>query len=450
MINEDNLKIEEIIYGLGLVSRHLDSVSHKLTEIAPEDFFDKLRKTIAKIDKPATPQQPPRSEIYLQQWHQFKQGNKTLLDKSALKYLCWESEIVEDPAFCMYIDSNAAEISTRAIKGLVSSIHSQWNKDSPNKKIVLFTADKISTYSGKDRTLTKWKSRVPILLGTSGPALFAKHMLLESFSEPKIAAEQWAIRENTRYMRYAVVNAVNQSIQNIAHNSRMRDYVLDTLLFWNGWNVNADGFQFTVKELILHPNVNLFEEKLRVKILSHHMLGDPRFPANKNKWLGIDKSAKQRFIAWLARRDIVFFFDYILKGKDPHGRRDFWLRYVDKIIDSRPLLSENTAFQIRGDQDVNFGRLSAGMNSAAFILRFGDIVVVEFSDVGKVYIYKNAEFEQKAVKDMWTNMPIREDRLKNRYLPDERKIRHQALKNIVNVDWRDKATSILAREGIRP
>jgi hypothetical protein len=120
------------------------------------------------------------------------------------------------------------------------------------------------------------------------------------------------------------------------------------------------------------------------------------------------------------------------------------------MIASRPLLSEKTAFQIRSDKDVNFGRLSAGMNSAAFILHFGEVVVVEFSDVGKVYIYKNAEFEQKAVKDMWTNIPIREDRLKNRYLPDERKIRHQSLINIVNVDWRDKATSILAREGIRP
>jgi len=111
------------------------------------------------------------------------------------------------------------------------------------------------------------------------------------------------------------------------------------------------------------------------------------------------------------------------------------------MIASRPLLSENAAYPFRGNNDVNFGKLSYSPNRAAFILHFGEVVAIEFSDVGKVYIYKRNEFEQR-VENMWTNTSIREDRLKNQGLPDERMICH--------VNWQYKVQNILAREGIRP
>ncbi|HKZ41580.1 MAG TPA: EH signature domain-containing protein, partial [Candidatus Hodarchaeales archaeon] len=182
-------------------------------------------------------------------------------------------------------------------------------------------------------------------------------------------------------------------------------------------------------------------------ILNHRLLGDPR--RYRSKWLGVDEIAVQRFISWLSKLDIVFFFDNVLQGRDRQGRRKFWLQYVEKMTSSRPFLSEMTARQFAHVRDVNFGKLTGGANQAAFILHFGEIVVVEFSDVGKIYIYKRNEFEKK-IPDMWTMRHMIEYDLKDRRLPEERKIRHQPLNRIVNVDWREQTTSILAREGIRP
>jgi hypothetical protein len=204
-----------------------------------------------------------------------------------------------------------------------------------------------------------------------------------------------------------------------------------------------------VERLISHPNVQFIADILRGKILGHPLLGDPRLPANRNNWLGIDPDTKKQFIRWLSQRDIVFFFDHVLKGRDRHGRREFWLHYVERMVSSRPLLSEKTAFQFRNDNEINFGKLSSSANQAAFILDFGETVVIEFSDIGKIYIYKRVEFE-KHVKDMWIDWHISENSLRDQFLPEDRKIVHRDISKIVNYDWREKARTTLAMEGIRP
>lgn len=433
--------IREVLQDLMLLPRHLDAFSKKITDFSPDDSFSKIKKLIDKLDQPTTPQPPPRSEFYLNQWLQFTQGKIACLDRGALKYLCWEKDLLDDSKFCEYLIQNVNVASARVIKGLVRSIHSTWIRDAPLRKIVLYTIGQVKSFPGRDRTLAKWKSDTNMILGAGGPALFAKNVLVRSLVEPNDASKQFALSEYSEYMRYAVVDAVDQCLVYIGRNKNYEKYVLETLMLWNGWESNRNGFDFIVKELILHDNVNSIIERLRGTILGHKLLGDPRLPANQNKWLGVDAQAKQRFVGWLARRDIVFFFDNVLQGNDPHGRREFWLRYVDTMMASRPLLSESTAFPFRGNKDVNFGKLSSSMNRAAFILHFDNIVAIEFSDVGKVYIYKRHEFEQR-VKDMWTNANIREDRLKNQDLPDERMIRH--------VNWQYKVQNILAREGIRP
>ncbi len=441
MPNNESLSIDSVFDGLRVLPRYLDNISRGISVTASGNPFAKIRNTIAKIDKPLTPQPPPLSERYLEQWQQFKRDHTTIIDKFSLKYLCWHSETVEDPAFSKYLTNNIDQLSVRAIKGLVMIIHQNWQKDSPDKGIVKYAAEQLSAFPGRDRTIAKWKSSIPMLLGKSGAAYFARDILLTSLMTPRKASEQWALNENSGYMRLVAVNALNQSLEKIGRQADITNYVMNVLFDWEVWKANPGGFRFIVKELILHQRVQSIADSLRGKILKHPMLGDPRLPANRNKWSGIDIKAKARFIAWLSKEDIKFFFDIVLKGRDPHGRRNFWLRYVDKMVASRPLLSQVTAFSIRGNNDVKYGRLSAGTNQASFILHFGEIVAVEFSDVGKVYIYTRSEFEQR-IPDMWTNHPIREERLKDQSLNEGRMIRH--------VNWEEKVISILAREGIRP
>jgi hypothetical protein len=441
--------INDVLQSLSGMPHHLDLTLRDFISKEPRILFKAIIKTISNIDKPVTSQKPPRSEQYLEQWNRYLDGEVKTLDKLALKYLCWESDVVVNPLFCKILVNNAGTLPTRAIKGLVSTIHQNWHKNAHSDPVTNFTVAELSRYSGKDRAITKWKSGVKMLLGKDAAASFAKNVLLDSFAEMKNAAELWAISEDTAFMRYSAVNAFEQALSQIETREGTVAYILKELFYWHGWRVNADGFRHMVNKLMLYPQAHVYSEELRPKILNHEMLGDPRLPVNRNRWLAIEQEAKQKFIGWLSKRDIVFFFDHVLKDKDRHGRRQFWLEYIDSMKSSRPFLSDSTAMEFRRNRDVNFGKLSAASNKAAFILDFGEVVVTEFSEVGMIYIYKRAEFETR-VKDIWTNGHIQESTLKDQRLDDDCKIRHRAIEDIVYVDWRRNARSTLARYGVRP
>ena len=442
------LELHDVLRSLGTAPRLLDLQLKEFDKISPDTLFKPIIKIIAEINKAEAPQKPPNSEKYLEQWRLFLDRKKPDLEMQAIRYLCWEAEAVNNPEFFKYITSRPIRITSRVIKGLVMTLHSSWHKDMPEKPIVKYTATLVRDFSGSDRTIAKWKNGLAMLLEKNGAAYFARDVLLDMRKDFKTVAESWALNVNSAYMRYAAYNAFDQSIERVGSDIHITKYILDIVIGWKVWQTQPDGFRKIISRLILHRNINSAAEDLRVKILAHQMLGDPRLPANRNKWLDIDPAAKQKFIGWLARRDIVFFFDHVLKGNDRHGRREFWLRYVNSMVSSRPLLSDATAIQFRNNRDICFGKLTSSSNQAAFILDFGEVLAVEFSDVGMIYIYKRAEFERN-ISDIWVGWHISENSLKDQRLPDECKIRHRALENIVNVDWRDNAASVLASYGVR-
>ena len=441
------LSITDALQGLHQAPRYLDQASKDMVSIEPQVLFRNIVKTIGDIDKPATPQKPPRSKKYLEQWRQYAAGEIKSLDKPALKYLCWESEVIQHPEFCRLLIKNAGTLSPRAIKGLVSTIHYNWHKTAHSDSVTYFTVKELSRYSGNDRTIVKWKSGTKILLENNAAACFAEKELVSDLNDITSTADLWAINEDSAFMRFAVVNAFTQIVGKIRITA-VKNYIFQKLLNWDGWRINLDGFRLVAGKLILSPEASTYHDELRPKILNHPMLGDPRLPANRNKWLSMDEDARKQFIAWLSKEDIRFFFDNVLGGRDPHGRRNFWMKYVDSMVDSRPFLSEATAFPLRTNRDINFGRLSGGQNKAAFVLDFGPLIAVEFSEIGYAYLYTRDEFT-RYIPDLWTRVPINESRFKNQGIPSERKIRHKAIAQIVNVDWRKDAAYILSQYGVR-
>lgn len=423
--------------------RQLDNFIRKQVQKPGRDDFPKITSLIARLEENMLSIAPPASPRpkYRLQWEAYCKGGIAEIDKAAIKWLCWESDIIYDQRFAEYLFHIVPMARASVIKSLVWSLHLHWAQKLTKKEIIDYTAKQLASYSGNDRSLVKWKTDIITIVGDNGQANFAKKTLLKDKLSPKEAAKEWSLYEFSEYIYMAVSYAVDDCIEKMIISSEAREYLFESLIIWSGWDSNRSVFDRSVNKLLFHPEVKEFKQRLISVLLIHSLLGDPRLPVNRNNWASLD-DGRQQFIKWLSEADIHFFFDHVLKKQDPHRRRHFWLNYVPRLIGSRSLLADYIAFQFHENKNISFGRLSGTQNSAAFILDFGRIVAVEFSVVGCVYLFTRSEFD-KSIRDMWTRYPIQESLLKNQDLPQDRRVRHTG-------NWEDKVANILALNNIRP
>ncbi len=434
-------ELHNALADLKLLPRLLERYTVRIVQQRNVEYFSNIKQLIVKLESEVSGAFVPRPipPEYREQWNNYLQNENFKIDLVALWALCREVDIVHDPKFAKYLFRNVDVAKAKVIKGLVWSLHQKWGGIAQKTEITGYIAKQLSAYSGSDRVLLKWKGDVITVIGENGSAYFAKKNLLVDFKSPKVASKEWFLSEFSEYISSAVAYAMDVCIEKVTSSSDIIDYLFDKLFIWTGWESNRNVLDATVKKLLLHPDVFEFKDRLRSAILSHPLLGDPRLPANRNKWVGVDPSACQRFIQWISADDILFFFDYILKKQDPHQRRSFWLKNITSynFTGCRCLLSEAAANELRGNKDIRFGRLSDTQNKAAFILDFGKLVAVEFSGVGCVYLFKREEFD-KSIHDMWADHPIREGILKNQFLPKSRRVPH-------NLSWQGKVVNVFAR-----
>ncbi len=125
----------------------------------------------------------------------------------------------------------------------------------------------------------------------------------------------------------------------ISERPALIEYLLREILpWWEAWQI-AD-FKHSLGSWILSSHADQIEEvREGLKQLALNKFGDPRLPVNARRWFGVQSEARAKLLEWLSRADIAFFFEHVLpKGRDPHGRKDFWLKYLKQVKQSRPLL----------------------------------------------------------------------------------------------------------------
>lgn len=138
---------------------------------------------------------------------------------------------------------------------------------------------------------------------------------------------------------------------------------------------------------------------LREWLLKDKRFGDPRIPQNQPQWATMASEARQRMIRWLAKGDLLFFFDFVMDHTDdPHRRKEFWLRYIDQVEDSAVALSpaDLRRLKLTVSESVRYARVTSSPqdNVSAFLMRFrGDsqTIVIEFSQSGNALYMHDAE-----------------------------------------------------------
>ncbi|MGD0076214.1 MAG: EH signature domain-containing protein, partial [Candidatus Binataceae bacterium] len=299
----------------------------------------RLKVTIESFPERAA-KQPPPHEDYKQQWQDFIEKRRDNLEPRAVRYLCWEPDIATDLRFQKYLNRLESDLSARSLQGLVRSCHARWSSDFAGGAVAAEVRRRLHRFKGANRLIAKWKGRLSLVFGSKATGELATWML-EDRKSIKEACDFWKLEEQSIYLLLAVEEAAASCIKRIGEHSPYNRYLVGELIAWGGWPI--DRFKKLVSDLIERTfPATEFAQELKPKVLGDSRLGDPRLPRNATNWLGVSTEARNRFIEWLSKDDIVFFFELGLPpGTDPHGRKKFWLNYVGSVKKSRPLLCDD-------------------------------------------------------------------------------------------------------------
>jgi hypothetical protein len=191
-----------------------------------------------------------------------------------------------------------------------------------------------------------------------------------------------------------------------------------------------------------------FRREVEMFVLDHPQLGDPRYPTNIPHWSGIDRRAEQTFRGWRNKVDLIFFFNSVMKDQaDKQGRKLFWLRYVSLAHESFVALCPTDAYRLRAAlwrEKIQYRQIIDDQEVSCFVMRFRgqseDMVIAEFSNVGKLRIFRHQSFLQKI-----GSMDRQEFGLRD--LRNDR----GAIESISHITgWQSKTRNALASYGIRP
>ena len=430
----------EILAELERLTRGLQQ---EVPPATPSDrTIGKLRAIVARLSQPKTARPAKCPPNYVDLWNSVGTSRPFELSNRAVRYLSWETDIAVRPAFQL-VALAPERISSRSLQGLVRSVHRRWDSTA-NTPSVGSLRVAVTTYSRKNALIDKWKQNLLYLLDAEGPNRFAHDVLTRGTTWNNVAAE-WGLEPDTEFGNQVLIRSIPLSLAS----RRSEDFqnMVRFLLPSRHWR--PDSFKSCIQQLILSsPRLSPQQaDSLRDFILSDQRLLDPRLPRNGPNWAGISEPARDTVIQWLSAEDIQLFFDHVLTNRnDPHGRKPFWLKYKGRVKRSRPLLSAldesrwlaNTATQ----KKRNFGKMEYVCTTSAFLLDFGRVIVVEFSQVGNaVYVY-----DRRDVSDLdesfWSQARFSLNILKQKDCCIER-MTHSPL-------WQSKMRTLLAQFGIRP
>jgi hypothetical protein len=414
----------------------------------------RLSKVIEALGQTRSARPVRCPDEYVKQWDEVVAGNRETLDPRAVRFLCWNPILATDRTFQYFLDRSESVLNARSLQGLISCCHSRWSVQFAASQVVARVLDRLNRYSGPNRLLQKWKSHAGMILGVSAHEMFGQELIKEGVNVEQYC-HSWGISaEASPFVQMAIEHGAKECLDEVDRVVRMRELLFQEILPWSGWM--PDPLKKSMSRLILvspKTKPELIEPITRL-VLSDRRFGDPRLRHNQNNWLGIDDAAR-RMKEWLSTADITFFFEHVLpKGKDPHGRKAFWLRFVGcRGLVSRPLLNEVDKFRLRQilrekkEEVSHFGEIDG--NTSAFLLDFGPIFVIEFSAVGNAcYVYeKRAAAEM--VPDLWTLQSFHVPDLKSRSNATAWVIHKKRRFIWQRNGWEEEMEGILARYGIR-
>ncbi len=415
-----------------------------------KDSLAPLEDLISKLDQTRAYRPVHAPDECLEHWNRYLIRKNSELDSRTIRYLCWAPDVATDLRFHNYLDQREYGLRPQSIQGLVRACHSRWSATFVVGPVIEKVRHRLRDYRGQNRVINRWKKSIDVVLGTNGAEQFSGK-IVRGRRRIQETCDEWGIQSDTAYVAAAAKHTADSCREKISADETWIDYLIDEILSWGGWDVGE--FKSEIAQTILLDLGNRdgkFRTKLVKFILSNprDLLGDPRLPAHTTKWVGVKEQARTRVIQWLSGLDVHFFFEHVMRrGQDPHGRKDFWLKYVKAFKQSRPLLNREDLVRLRPQlnkmRDYSFTHGFVADQHSAFLLDFGRVLVIEFNKMGACYVYDRSEVEN-VVPDFWSTQPFGYYRIKQKRL-----VAHWIVHD-AGGNWKYKLQQILASYGIRP
>lgn len=399
--------------------RRLQSVAQALRHSVQQPYtrpLTSLQDVIATLGQSAAVRPRRCPAAYVVDWQRYLLDPQQSLSPRAVRYLCWEPAVATEARFQTYLDAEVGALSARSLQGLVWCCHTCWSPAFAAAAVAPRVRQRLAAYQGEHGLLTHWRQYADVLLGPSGPRHLAA-MLVAERAPIATFCNVWAIDERSPYVLAMLRHALPYCLQEMVGEPALCSYLLTTLLPWSGWTLQD--FHTAIAATVQHPMLATtvgMPEQLTKLVLADVRLGDPRLPSQTRHWLGLPAAARRQCVQWLSRADMTLFFDHVLpESKDQEERKTFWLRYVPRVLRSRPLLHAADVLRLQPllhqipEQMVHCGHIDG--STSAFILDFGAVVVVQVSDLGDAcYVYGKRSFEQ-LLPDFWRSQPFTVDEL---------------------------------------
>jgi hypothetical protein len=415
--------------------------------------LQKLRQkhSVVKLDR-------PKLNIKLV-WAEFATSEYDLgrLDGLKFRALCSDETTALRPEFISALTRNPEKLKrSRCLYGIVNGYFSEWRTMNDPGTVERLLASVFSSYNGKNLVVQKWHAS-RALFSEQAATFLADEICLGKKAVDDVLKD-YNVRPLTKLGLSVRASAARSACDYLRRMEGMREKAWHLgYLNWITENVLSeltlpDAFSYAISSLILSDSAKRsegFQAALRYYVQNHKRLGDPRVRESSLNWRTIAPEAAQRYLSWLARDSIIFFFNTILPNNNENRRRkDFWLRYHDRIKDFQVAVSDADLWKVKASQknsELLYYSQVVHPTTSAFLMRFegygAHYVVVEFSEKGNAaYIFTASDFESKRV----TLRTPRFELKKHLKFDDSHRIIHIG-------DWEAKASYKLASEfGIRP
>ena len=416
----------------------------------PEVELRKLDAAVTELKAAAASLRPPNPAKIKDLANQCKTAGYKLagFDLRDIRLMSWDSELLANDVFRFDLAERVRSGKIKPNLLVLSKVYfSNWGNHVQPEIFEQMLRILANNQGGYTPLLRLYKDHANSIFDGKAHMFLGRLVFSDQQSVPSTLIE-WDISPTTPLASSVIENFVNRSLSEFWGG---QTWGLDALLSTLSLPATtAKTFQHAAEKLILSEQTDRNEgarKKVESFVLDDQRLGDPRLQHNLPKWVGIDPAAQRKFKTWRATKDLVFFFKNVMRqGSDPHGRKDFWLRYVDQVEDSVVALCPTDLQRLTlalSSEQVHHCKIVENQQVSCFMMRFRgakeDLVVAEFSNVGRVRFFSYDSFVRNVGSMNKSEFSLKELKTEEGIIES---FPHTTL-------WKDKARNALAYFGIR-